>query len=137
MSYVQFHWRAYNLLRRLLGVAALAVCLAFLWSAVSLWLGLRDAQPGERTAVGYLYLAAALLTLVLGAILLRLRPYRPDQGDISWWAGRAGGYSHESRAFKSELRSWWTGEYRREPSYSRLPRQASAEQTDERSSRAE
>ena len=115
MSYERFHWRLYNIMRRLVGLAAGITCLAFIWSAVSLWLHLRVPEPGESMATGYEYLMPAALTLVIGWILLRMRPYRPDEGDVSFWAGRAGGYPDSSRALRGEPRSWWTGEYRELP----------------------
>ena len=119
MSYGSVHWRLYNVHRRLLGIGALLACLAFLWSAVSLWLRLRAAELGETKATGYEYLVGAVLSFCLGWILVRMRPYRPDQGDVSFWAGRAGGYPEASRAFQGEPRSWWTGEYHDRPDASR------------------
>jgi len=63
MSYERFHWRLYNIMRRLVGLAAGITCLAFIWSAVSLWLHLRVPEPGESMATGYEYLIPAALTL--------------------------------------------------------------------------
>jgi hypothetical protein len=109
MSYERFHWRFYNMSRRILGLMAILAGLAFLWSALSVWLGL--AQPDANASTPREQFVGGLVSLALGAIVLRRRPYRPDQGDVSWWAGLAGGYD-QSRAKRGEPRSWWTGEYR-------------------------
>ena len=109
MTYERFHWTVVNVGARIFGIMATVVGLAFLWSASAVWLGLATPEPGgdgpgTRFVVG-------LVTLLLGGVALRRRPYRPDQGDVSWWAGLAGGYD-DTRAKRGEPRSWWTGTYR-------------------------
>src|SRR5690349_16861128 len=108
MSYERFHWRLYNVGWRVLALMASLASLAFFWSAVSFWLGLSQPEPGDSPGVQF---AGGLVTLLVALLSLRRRPYRPDQGDVSWWAGLAGGYD-ETRAKRGERRSWWTGEYR-------------------------
>ena len=109
MSYERFHWKLYNIGWRVFGLMAAFVGAAFVWAAASAWLGVakpeaRGDGPGTQFVVG-------LVALLLAGVSLRRRPYRPDQGDVSWWAGLAGGYD-DTRAKRGEPRSWWTGEYR-------------------------
>jgi hypothetical protein len=109
MTYERFHWTLYNVGARVFGIMATLAGVAFLWSAFSVWLGLVKPEtagdgPGTQFVVG-------LVALLLGGYGLRRRPYRPDQGDVAWWAGLAGGYE-DTRAKRGEPRSWWTGEYR-------------------------
>ena len=105
----RLHGTVYNVGWRILGIMATLAGVAGVWSATSVWLGLAKPEPG-RDGPGT-HLVVGLLSLLLGAYALRRRPYRPDQGDVAWWAGLAGGYD-DTRAKRGEPRSWWTGEYR-------------------------
>ena len=109
MSYERFHWRLYNAGWRVFGLMTAFVGAVFVWSAVSVWLGLAAPEPGGDRPV--VHLVVGVITLLLSVGALRRRPYRPDQGDVSWWAGLAGGYD-QTRAKRGDPRSWWTGEYR-------------------------
>ena len=109
MSYERFHWRVYNVGWRVFGLMAVAVSAAFIWGALSAWLRLREPKPPEDDPTTQF--VVGLAALALGVAALKRRPYRPDQGDVSRWAGLAGGYD-DTRAKRGEPRSWWTGEYR-------------------------
>ena len=110
MSYETHHWRVYNALRRLLALAMVGAGLAFLGDATGFAarLGVMDAEP-PRPASSSVGLAALGLALLAAGILFSRRPaYRPDLGDVSWWAGRAGGYQPGRRG----PRTWLTGDPR-------------------------
>jgi hypothetical protein len=109
MTYDRFHWAFFNILRRVFGIMATVAGVGGLCSALSVWLGLAKPMAGED-GPGTLFVVG-LVALLVGVVTLRRRGYRPDQGDVSWWSGLAGGYD-DSRAKRGEPRSWWTGGYR-------------------------
>ena len=105
------HWRRYNALRRAFAVMLTLAGAALLadGSGCAAAAGVMESVPA-RGALGSL--ATALLglgLLLLGVRLGRLRTYRPDLGDVSWWAGRAGGYQ-PGRTRPGPPRSWLTGD---------------------------
>lgn len=109
MTFERLHGLVYNVGWRVFGIMATVAGIIALWSASSVWLSLTKPAPagggpGTQFVVG-------TVALLLGGYALLRRPYRPDQGDVAWWAGLAGGYD-DTRAKRGEPRSWWTGEYR-------------------------
>src|SRR5690349_14342186 len=99
----------------MIAVLMLLVGLAFVGDGTGLAqrVGLLDVEPGPpRSARGSAGVAMDGFALVLvGLYLCRLRTYRPDLGDVSWWAGKAGGYA-AGRTRPGPPRSWLTGEPR-------------------------
>ena len=99
------YWRMFNVLVRVLGLAAMA------GGAVFTLLGItRLLQPGALRVEGepaLVLLLVGLLVLAIGAAILRAPPFRPDLGDVSWRFDPFG--SKERRAARPK-RSWWTGD---------------------------
>ena len=104
MTYETWHWRLYNVLRRFFTLMVLLAGVTFLATGIGQaagWL-----RPFAGTAA-YLIWGSALLAV--GLALARRRPYRPDLGDVSRWAGKAGGYNPAEQG-TGPARSWWTGD---------------------------
>jgi hypothetical protein len=109
MTFERFWYASYNVGWRIVGIGFTLTGLAGVWSASSVWLGLaKSAADGDGPGTVFV---VSLVALLMGVLMLRRRPYRPDLGDVSWWAGLAGGYD-DSRVRRAEPRSWWTGTYR-------------------------
>jgi hypothetical protein len=118
MSYERIHWQTLNVLMRITGIWFSLGGIVFLWSAVSIWLGLRSSTSGEDIRSE---LIAALIAMALGGYCLIRRGIRADQGDMDrmwlFFLGRsAGAESIHSRYAENQLRrntrrSWWTGEF--------------------------
>jgi hypothetical protein len=83
-SYDRFHWRLFTILVRLFGLGMLVVGLAFL-------------VVGPRLG--------ALFALPVSLLILRARPYRPDQGDVERFVDPFG-----ARGNSRGKRRWWTGD---------------------------
>ena len=83
-SYERFHWRLFTILVRLFGIGLLVVGIAFLVLAPRL---------------------GALFALPMSLLFLRVRPYRPDQGDVERLADPFG-----ARGNSTAKRRWWTGD---------------------------
>ena len=111
MSYETHHWRVYNALRRLFALALVGAGLAFLGDAAGFAARLGATDAGRpRAASSSAGLAALGFALLAVGILSCRRPtYRPDLGDVSWWAGRAGGYEP---GLRRGARTWLTGDPR-------------------------
>ena len=114
MAYEVWHWRTYNVNRRLGGLMFLLVGVGFVLTGLC---ALLDVGPAAWAELGpgqaVMYLAVGTGCLAAGAAVCRLRTYRPDLGDVSWWAGKAGGYE-PGRSRPGPPRSWWTGDPRPE-----------------------
>ena len=82
--YERFHWRLFNILVRFFGIGLLVVGIAFLVSG----------PP-----------AGALFALPISLLILKARPYRPDQGDVERLADPFGARGNSTRK-----RRWWTGD---------------------------
>ena len=99
------YWRMFNVLVRVLGLAAL------LSGAVFTVLGImRLLQPAALQTEGdpaLVLLLVGLLVLAVGAAILRAPPFRPDMGDVSWRFDPFGSKERRSGGLK---RSWWTGD---------------------------
>jgi hypothetical protein len=109
-SFGTWHWRLFNVLRRLLGIGAIVNGAVFVaWGLALL------ARPRSTVAMnGVLATAASANLLVLlvgatalalGAVIVRARSYRPDLGDASWLLE-----PQTAHAEKREGRTWWTGD---------------------------
>ena len=110
--YEVWHWRAFNILLRGLGLMAMLVGTVFtLWGAVLLaqrqatveWEGELTAATGPKVII----LLVGLGTLALAIALLRARPFRPDLGDASWLIDPFGAKAQRT---SRPRRSWWTGD---------------------------
>lgn len=107
MSYEVWHWRIYNVLRRLFGLMAGFFGLVSLgWgiAAVAGWaegfdLGRKD---------GILHLLVGSGAMVLEWFLSRRRAFRPDLGDPSLWLSWTGVYPSD-HPLRDRPRSWWMG----------------------------
>lgn len=118
MSCERFHWRTLNVLMRIVGIWFTLGGIVFLWSVVSVWLGVRLSTAGEDGRTEFI---AALIAMSLGGYCLIRRGFRADQGDMDrlwlFFLGRsAGAESIRSRYAENQLRrslrrSWWTGEF--------------------------
>jgi len=106
MGYETWHWRVYNIYRRLFGLLAVLGGVGFFATGLLEGLGLMRPWFGDGAWV------AALLgipILLLGLALCRRRTYRPDLGDVSWLAGKAAGIAYDTPR-SAAPRSWWTGD---------------------------
>lgn len=104
MTYATWHWRIYSVLLRIL------VLLLFLVGAAFLATGIGQAAGWVRPEGATLaYIVLGSVCVVVGLAMARRRPYRPDLGDVSWWAGKAGGYNPAEQG-TGPARSWWTGD---------------------------
>ena len=83
-GYETWHWRTLTILTRVFGIMALLAAIGFALSRMVL---------------------VALLLLLLGYAFLRVRPYRPDLGDVEYLADPFG-----SRGNSRAPRHWWTGD---------------------------
>jgi hypothetical protein len=113
MSYAAFHWRVYNILRRVIAMMTLIVGAAFVGdrSGCAHAVGIMGAGPPRSILASTATLLRGLALVALGVRLCRLRTYRPDLGDTSWWAGKSG--VHVSGATRSgPPRVWLTGDPR-------------------------
>jgi hypothetical protein len=95
---------------RIFALILALVGLAFIVSGIPLFAGvLYDPDPGSSPGQSVLFVLVGTASLVVGVAMMRRRPFRPDLGDVSWWAGRGGGYN-SATARGTEPRSWWTGD---------------------------
>jgi hypothetical protein len=103
------HWQRFNILRRLFSL----MLMVFGVSALIAGIGLEVGFPAPTSSLGRftapVTFGLGLVCVYVSVIMMRRRPFRPDLGDISMWAGRAGGYD-PTTARGSEPRSWWTGD---------------------------
>ena len=106
MGYERWHWRIYNVQWRLFSLMMVFVGVGFLLSAVFEAFGWLPPSYGKSV---WWYAVLGLVVSLVGLMLLRRRTYRPDLGDVSWWAGKAGNYKRASAPDRSQ-RSWWTGD---------------------------
>lgn len=99
-----WHWRAFIVSIRIVGLGAAIVSVGFLGWALGLWTMVVDQAPlstSERLGDA----VAAAATAAVALLLLRLRPFRPDLGDVSWFLDPFG-----ARANSRAPRNWWTGD---------------------------
>jgi hypothetical protein len=89
-----------------LAVCGVALVLSATHVADSVLFDREDTVP-RRESIATAIVGA--VCVVAGVTMMRRRAYRPDLGDVSWWAGKAGGYDSRT-ARGTEPRSWWTGE---------------------------
>ena len=113
MSYATWHWRVYNVQRRLFGVAACLAGTTFLLAPLFLRIGwMRDESPSPTPTIAHVI--AGALVLSLGVYLCRKPTFRPDLGDVAFWT------DHTGSAIPAQpprgRRSWWTGDQRQVPS---------------------
>lgn len=106
-AYESWHWRVYNVMRRMLGIMATFAGLVFLFTPLLLHLGWMIDEPG-RSRAGEII--AGLIALALGLNNLRRPTYRPDLGDVSFWTDSTGGPMRVQP--ERGRRSWWTGNYK-------------------------
>ena len=91
MSYTAFHMRTFNVLARIFGLIALFGGVAYVAKGVY-WLFV-PAPKGWGFFVGPSVDAAVIgaFLALMGTLVLRVRPYRPDLGPSSgpcdWWTG--------------------------------------------------
>ena len=113
-GYERFHWRIYNVFRRLFGLGATCGGAVLTLEGLALLLDPQAAvpvngvpQPGVLPKL--LWLLFSLMFVTLGLRFVRTRTYRPDLGDVPWIAApfEARAQWHERRG---EHRSWWTGD---------------------------
>ena len=109
-SYERRRWRIVNILRRLLGLAALVIGAVFSVWAIALVLRSQstlaiggvlttDIEP-KLTIFG-----GGVVVLGFGVLMLRARAYRPDLGDVSWLVEPQAAEADQRRD-----REWWTGD---------------------------
>jgi hypothetical protein len=109
-SYESWHWRVFNVGRRLTGLMAILNGAIFAIWGGSLLLrpqSTMDVQGMPTAAIGPKLgmMVVGILAVVLGVLLVRVRTYRPDLGDASWFI--------EPQVARRQLRSgrnWWTGD---------------------------
>jgi hypothetical protein len=109
-SYETWHWRIYNVLRRVFGIGAvLNGTILALWNLLSLvsprW---ATDLAGEPLPSTWTLAGAVLMSLVfigLGLVLVHSRTYRPDLGDSHWLAA-----PQQARMESRAGRNWWTGD---------------------------
>ena len=104
------HAKVVQIMRRIFALMLALVGMAFLLSGIPLFAGvLYDPEPSSFPGQSVVFVLVGIASLMLGVAMMRRRPFRPDLGDVSWWAGRAGGYD-SATARGTEPRSWWTGD---------------------------
>jgi len=107
MGYAVWHWRAYNVLRRLTGLAFCVGGTIGLLSPILQRFGWADGPPMSRSEM-VVGAVVWFVAIAIGLILCRRPPFRPDLGDFLWLdyftPGRVKPTVEERRA-----RSWWTG----------------------------
>lgn len=101
-----WHWGAVNAMSRIMGLVALiGGCI----SAIQALLALSGVIPRLRhnATQGQIVigLVVSLAVFTLGALLCRVRTFRPDLGDRVRWLGKR-------NDGKDQSRSWWTGAVR-------------------------
>ena len=104
MSYEAWHWRVYNVLRRLFSLGVVAVGVGSCASAAS---QLLMPTPGDGSPTAWF--AIGVVLVVAGVALCRLRSFRPDLGDAYWWERIFGSPETVDRQ-PTGHRSWWTGD---------------------------
>jgi hypothetical protein len=112
MGYATWHWRAYNVFRRLIG---LSFCLAGtfgLLGPVLQRMGLADGPPltGDEIVLGSL---AWCLAVGFGVFLCRRPTFRPDLGDFTLLDYFTPGRVMPTKTERS-ARGWWTGNPKRQ-----------------------
>lgn len=99
------YWRAFNILVRDLGLAALVSGGGFIvWGTIRL---LQREYFMIEGAASLVILPVGLLVGAIGWSILRAPSYRPDLGDALWGFDPLGAKTRQSSPSK---RSWWTGE---------------------------
>lgn len=113
MSYERRHWRTYNVLRRVFAIGMVLAGAVFVGDGTgcAVAVGMMDPEGPRSGLASARYAVLGLTLLAVGLRLCRLRTYRPDLGDVSWWAGKAGGYEG-GRTRPGPPRSWLTGDAR-------------------------
>jgi hypothetical protein len=104
VTYEAWHWRIYSVVLRLFVLLLFLVGTGFLATGIGQATGWLRPQG---SILAYLVLGSACLCV--GLAMARRRSYRPDLGDVSWWAGKAGGYDPAAQR-TGPARSWWTGD---------------------------
>jgi hypothetical protein len=92
MSYSRWHWRIFNVVARLWGIGFLLAGLLGLPQV----LFFKSPPPSDDGLV----LAVSLFAVVVGVLVIRVRPYRPDLD----------GYASAFKSTYERQRTWWTGE---------------------------
>lgn len=122
-------WRVYNITRRAVGVGMLCVGAVLATYTVRLLVDpgavlLVNGIPTPDVAPRLVALVASLAAMGVGIVLLRLRPYRPDLGDISWLSAPFEARERARTESPDEKRrDWLTGD----PLPTRRPRQVSTQ----------
>ncbi|MBK8006466.1 MAG: hypothetical protein IPK12_21935 [Gemmatimonadetes bacterium] len=107
MASASWYWRLFNIAARVLGLAFLGggLALAGLSSSTRVPVGasaVPASLPDSEIAV-----ITGLVVAALGALLLAVRPFRPDLGETSALVGPVG--AKAARGARRPYR-WWTGE---------------------------
>jgi hypothetical protein len=105
MTWRADYWRMFNVLVRVLGLTALVSGTVFTVLGIS-----RIVQSGAiriEGEPGLILLLVGLLSLAIGAAILRAPPFRPDLGDVSW---RFDPFGSKEKRLARPKRSWWTGD---------------------------
>jgi hypothetical protein len=114
VSYETWHWRIYNVLRRLVGIMACVAGTAFLLTPLFLRIGwMRDDANGPAPFVADFIVGA--LALSVGVYLSHKPTFRPDLGDVGFWTDSTGGPMRQQPP--RGHRSWWTGDSREPRTY--------------------
>src|SRR5687768_8241439 len=104
MSYETWHWRVYNIFRRVFSLGFVAFGIASCAGAASEVL---MPTPGNGRPI--VWFAIGIVTLLVGLALCRRPTFRPDLGDRHWWE-RMFGRSEPADPHGTRRRSWWTGD---------------------------
>ena len=104
MSYETWHWRVYNVLRRLFS-------LGFVAFGIASWVGAASEvlMPTPGNGPPIVWFAIGVVMLLVGLALCRRPTFRPDLGDPYGWE-RMFGKSEQEDLHAGRRRSWWTGD---------------------------
>ena len=107
MGYQKYHWRIYNVHRRLFALLACAVGTAFILQAPFQRLGWMDGPPLKRSEI-LVGCVVGAVAIAVGVYLCRRPAYRPDLGDVHYFSHSTGG-PMPTQPVRGN-RSWWTGD---------------------------
>jgi hypothetical protein len=107
MGYAVWHWRFYNVLRRLIGLSFVIVGVVGLFSPFWQRLGWADEPPMTRSDI-VIGTVVWSIAIAFGLFLCRRVTFRPDLGDWQLPDYFNAGRVRPSRA-ERRARRWWTG----------------------------
>jgi hypothetical protein len=109
-GYETFHWRLVTIMLRLFGIVASLLGMASCVYGISLVL--RPAStvyvegiPTSDLGPKLMFLVVGPVFVAIGVAFMRVRPYRPDLGDVSYLVDPFG-----ARGNALGPRRWWTGD---------------------------